>query len=184
MFLIPYSIMLFLAALPLFYMELVLGQFGQVGPNKIFGRLRLYRNCFCFILRTSDVDPDPDPVGSDSFRSVDPDLDPYFESESGSGSRGVKSLIKFFFSKEIIFFRSEHKKEGSEWLEITGLRIRIRSYPECFPLIRIRYYHSGSGSDQYKNLFIKTKKAFLTTFITENLLFIFFQAQFCRLCWC
>ena len=23
--------------------------------------------------------------------------------------------------------------------------------PECFPRIRIRYYHSGSGSDQYKN---------------------------------
>ena len=32
---------------------------------------------------------------------------------------------------------------------LAGLRIRIRSDPECFPQIRIRYYHSGSGSDQY-----------------------------------
>ena len=37
-FLIPYLIMLFLAALPMFYMELVLGQFSQLGPNKIFGK--------------------------------------------------------------------------------------------------------------------------------------------------
>ena len=54
---------------------------------------------------TSDVDPDP----------------------VGSGSRGMKSLIKLrenqsltnknlFFSQEIIFFRSEHKKVGSERL--------------------------------------------------------------------
>ena len=27
------------------------------------------------------------------------------------------------------------------------IRIRIRSDPECFALIRIRFYHSGSGSD-------------------------------------
>jgi len=38
-FLIPYLIMLFLAALPLFYMELALGQFTQLGPNKIFGKI-------------------------------------------------------------------------------------------------------------------------------------------------
>jgi len=35
-FLIPYLVMLFLAALPMFYMELALGQFSQLGPNKIF----------------------------------------------------------------------------------------------------------------------------------------------------
>ena len=29
----------------------------------------------------------------------------------------------------------------------TGLRIRIRSDPECFARIRIRNYYSGSGSD-------------------------------------
>ena len=38
-FLIPYFICLFVAALPLFFMELALGQFGQLGPNKIFGKL-------------------------------------------------------------------------------------------------------------------------------------------------
>ena len=31
------------------------------------------------------------------------------------------------------------------------IRIRIRSDPECFARIRIRNYHSGSGSDQYEN---------------------------------
>jgi solute carrier family 6 amino acid transporter-like protein 5/7/9/14 len=31
--------MLALAALPMFYMELVLGQFSQLGPNKVFGKL-------------------------------------------------------------------------------------------------------------------------------------------------
>jgi len=38
-FLIPYLICLFLAALPMFFMELVLGQFSQLGPNKIFGKM-------------------------------------------------------------------------------------------------------------------------------------------------
>eukprot|EP00092_Neocalanus_flemingeri_P004408 GFUD01004741.1.p1 GENE.GFUD01004741.1~~GFUD01004741.1.p1 ORF type:complete len:691 (-),score=179.44 GFUD01004741.1:18-2090(-) len=38
-FLIPYLIMLALAALPMFYMELALGQFYQLGPNKVFGKL-------------------------------------------------------------------------------------------------------------------------------------------------
>ena len=38
-FLIPYLTMLALAALPMFYMELVLGQFSQLGPNKVFGKL-------------------------------------------------------------------------------------------------------------------------------------------------
>ena len=35
-FLIPYLTMLALAALPMFYMELALGQFSQLGPNKTF----------------------------------------------------------------------------------------------------------------------------------------------------
>jgi len=38
-FLIPYLTMLALAALPLFFMELSLGQFSQLGPNKLFGKL-------------------------------------------------------------------------------------------------------------------------------------------------
>ena len=38
-FLIPYLVMLVLAALPIFYMELALGQFGRLGPNKVFGKL-------------------------------------------------------------------------------------------------------------------------------------------------
>jgi len=38
-FLIPYLAMLLLAALPMFYMELALGQFSQLGPNKVFGKL-------------------------------------------------------------------------------------------------------------------------------------------------
>jgi len=38
-FLIPYVIMLTLTALPLFYMELALGQFSQLGPTKVFGKL-------------------------------------------------------------------------------------------------------------------------------------------------
>ena len=38
-FLIPYLIMLALAALPLFYMELSIGQFSRLGPNKVFGKL-------------------------------------------------------------------------------------------------------------------------------------------------
>ena len=52
------------------------------------------------------------------------------------------------------------------------IRIRIRSDPECF-----------RGSDQYKNQFLKTKIAFLTTFITENLIeiFIFFRHNFVAL---
>ena len=66
------------------------------------------------VQKVSDVDPDPD-----LFGSVDPD------SESGSGSIGLKSLItcrekqsltnqKNFFTQEIIFFKSEHEKVGSE----------------------------------------------------------------------
>jgi len=38
-FLIPYLAMLILAALPMFYMELVIGQFGRLGPNKVFGKI-------------------------------------------------------------------------------------------------------------------------------------------------
>ena len=38
-FLIPYFIMLILVALPMLYMEFVLGQFGRLGPNKLFGKI-------------------------------------------------------------------------------------------------------------------------------------------------
>ena len=38
-FLIPYCIMLFFAGLPLFFMELVLGQYSRQGPTKVFGRI-------------------------------------------------------------------------------------------------------------------------------------------------
>ena len=38
-FLIPYVIMLFFAGLPLFFMELALGQYSRQGPTKVFGRI-------------------------------------------------------------------------------------------------------------------------------------------------
>ena len=38
-FLIPYALMLFFAGLPLFFMELCLGQYSGQGPTRVFGRL-------------------------------------------------------------------------------------------------------------------------------------------------
>ncbi len=38
-FLIPYTIMLLLAGLPLFFMELALGQYSGAGPTRLFGRM-------------------------------------------------------------------------------------------------------------------------------------------------
>jgi len=38
-FLVPYTIMLFFAGLPLFFMELCLGQYTGQGPTRVFGRL-------------------------------------------------------------------------------------------------------------------------------------------------
>ena len=38
-FLVAYSAMLIFAGLPLFFLELTIGQYGGLGPNKLFGRL-------------------------------------------------------------------------------------------------------------------------------------------------
>jgi solute carrier family 6 amino acid transporter-like protein 5/7/9/14 len=38
-FLVPYVIMLFFAGLPLFFMELAIGQYSGLGPAKLFGRM-------------------------------------------------------------------------------------------------------------------------------------------------
>ena len=38
-FLVAYTFMLTFAGLPLFFLELAIGQYGGLGPNKLFGRL-------------------------------------------------------------------------------------------------------------------------------------------------
>ena len=38
-FLIPYTIMLFFAGLPMYFMELALGQYHGQGPTRLYGRL-------------------------------------------------------------------------------------------------------------------------------------------------
>ena len=38
-FLVAYTLMLTFAGLPLFFLELAIGQYGGLGPNKLFGRL-------------------------------------------------------------------------------------------------------------------------------------------------
>ncbi len=38
-FLIPYTIMLLICGLPMFFMELVLGQYSGCGPTRLFGRM-------------------------------------------------------------------------------------------------------------------------------------------------
>ena len=39
LFQIPYIIMLFVAGLPVFFLEIAIGQYAGVGPIKLFGRL-------------------------------------------------------------------------------------------------------------------------------------------------
>ena len=42
-FLIPYFIMLAFAGLPIFFMEVILGQYSGVGPNKLFEMAPLFK---------------------------------------------------------------------------------------------------------------------------------------------
>ena len=48
-FLVAYTLMLTFAGLPLFFLELAIGQYGGLGPNKLFGRLApLFKGLVCF----------------------------------------------------------------------------------------------------------------------------------------
>jgi solute carrier family 6 amino acid transporter-like protein 5/7/9/14 len=38
-FLVPYIVMLFTMGLPIFFLELVIGQYSGLGPNKVFQRM-------------------------------------------------------------------------------------------------------------------------------------------------
>jgi solute carrier family 6 amino acid transporter-like protein 5/7/9/14 len=46
-FLVPYIIMLFFMGLPIFFLELVIGQYSGLGPNKAFQRMApiFHGNC-------------------------------------------------------------------------------------------------------------------------------------------
>lgn len=48
-FLIPYTLMLALAGLPLFFMECSLGQFASLGPVSIWRILPLFQGWFCYV---------------------------------------------------------------------------------------------------------------------------------------
>lgn len=48
-FLIPYTLMLALAGLPLFFMECSLGQFASLGPVSVWRILPLFQGWFCYL---------------------------------------------------------------------------------------------------------------------------------------
>ena len=56
-FLIPYILMLVLGALPLFYMEVILGQFNRQGPISLWKICPLFKGDIHFHLLLYENDP-------------------------------------------------------------------------------------------------------------------------------
>ena len=71
-FLIPYVIMLALAGLPLFFMELAIGQFASLGPTGVFKISPLFKGTSCSQLhRQVTSGTRPAVVGSSSQPRLD-----------------------------------------------------------------------------------------------------------------